>query len=891
MSTQQTYEKASLAAGELSDELHAATDLRAYQTGVARQENFVTLLEGVVTRCPGTRFIAELKNEAQRGKLWPFRYAKGDYYMLVFNGGKMRVVHDAGLVTSGVGGPVYEVTIPWTEAQLTTLRGAPLNNTLTFAVSGGRIVVVTRIAGDQWSVEEYLPKNGPIGTQNLNKTITVLPSATQGAVTLAGINGPFKVGDLGGVMRIDEANATLTPLWTAAENITQTLTPLPVASGSFGDMTDMGKLIDGDPMTYALRDNVRACYAGWTYAAPTAISALTVMPSGGSFTTVSQELTLEMWAKVGAAPINDTNGVLLGRKQFIDASNDGGVTVYSSDADALWSHIWFRLVAPGGPANFKATRADLTKRPVGYPMILRRWGENIYEAITDGSAGSSPPVHDADDAGYGGVVWRFRSKTYGFVRITSVTDANTAAGVVTLRLPDSALLAPSYRWWPPAWSDGEGWPETIQQHQQKLLFGRKGGLWITRPPPERDFLFTPNDDSAIAVSLTPPDGGARVDIQWMASSGIVVLGTADIEWSLRAPGSNDVLQAKTIDPVPDSQEGSRPQIPAKVDRGVVFVGANGQRLHYLKFDGLTQQLEPKELSAYARAVLGPGVAKVVWQKDPHKILWCMMDDGSLVGATFMPAQNIAAFWRRPMQNAFVEDIEVLPTLTDGRVDLYLTVRRVINGQTRRYIEMLQPFFKPRPALRPTAEGAWFVDCGISYSGVPVTRVLGAGHLVGQSVAVFADGAMQNRKVVAADGGVTLDAEASEVVLGIPQVARLRDLPRSLQVGGGTTRGKRQRATHVMVDVLHGGGGQVRVTYPAEDRNADPDDYPVTDTPFDDLIETGTDDYGMPVRLYTGQVPQVVTSESADTAVTEIVMDDAMPMTVRAITPDVMVEGN
>jgi hypothetical protein len=125
-----------------------------------------------------------------------------------------------------------------------------------------------------------------------------------------------------------------------------------------------------------------------------------------------------------------------------------------------------------------------------------------------------------------------------------------------------------------------------------------------------------------------------------------------------------------------------------------------------------------------------------------------------------------------------------------------------------------------------------------------------------------------------------------VVVGIPIVAHLRDLPRSLQIGGGSTRGKKQRANTIIVDVLNSAAGTARVTHPKQDRNSGPDD-----TPFDDLIETGADAYGMPIKLFTGQIELTVSSEGATSAVVEIITNSAMPMSVRAIVPDLIVEGD
>jgi hypothetical protein len=928
MPTRQEYEKSSLASGEISPELHGATDLRAYQTGVAAQENFVTILEGIAVRRPGTRFVTEMPNEAQRGKLWPFRYSEGDYYMLLFNGGKMRVLRDAGYVS--VGGAPFQASIPWSESELAQLRAAPLKNTLTFTSGTERIRVVTRIAQDNWTVVEYLPLNGPVEAQNLDTTKTVIPSATTGAITLAGSNGPFDMGMTGGVLRLDEANAGLTVLWTAGETIAAPSSPAPTPDGLFGSSVTSGALTDmtdGDETTAAGFSGTE-CYAGFHWNTPQTILNLlleaqrTIGPNYG-FTNAATALTLEIWGSTGAAPANSTAGTLLGSLTFVDNSSYGlnSLPLYVSSATQSWNNVWFRLrTSSGGSATFGVAGLGAYVPASGGALTLRRWGENIYQALAGGNSGSSPPVHDDGDASYGGITWRFRSKTYGFVRITGVTDTNTAAAIVITRLPDSATATSSYRWWPPSWSDGSGWPEIVLQHQQKFLFFRKNRLWITRPATVDDYAFTADTDSAIAATLAAPDDQSLPEIRWAASGGIVVIGTADIEWMLRAPASNDVLQAQTIDPIPDSLEGSMAQIPTKVDRGVIVVDATGTGLLYIKFDALTQQLSPELVSAAARHIPRPGVVAKAWQKHPHKILWLVLRDGTLAAVTFMPGEKIIAFHRHPMQNAFVEDIAAIPAIDDGQTEIYLIVRRTINGVVRRYVELLQPFFQPVDAvvntrvtatrmtdaadvrvtdtgdtriaisqvpkdIGPTAAGAWFVDCGLSYSGDPVTTISGLAHLENEVVAVFADGAMQQRKRVV-NGAIDLDGPASSVVVGLPVKARILDLPRSLQLPGGSSRGKPQRATDVIVDVLNAGGGQVRMTHPKLNRRDDDDD-----TPFDDLVETGADDYGDPVKLFTGQIAQTVTDDGASVAVVEIVCDDAMPCSVRAIVPDQIVEGD
>ncbi|WP_453680321.1 hypothetical protein, partial [Streptomyces sp. NPDC055642] len=70
--------------------------------------------------------------------------------------------------------------------------------------------------------------------------------------------------------------------------------------------------------------------------------------------------------------------------------------------------------------------------------------------------------------------------------------------------------------------------------------------------------------------------------------------------------------------------------------------------------------------------------------------------------------------------------ESVACVAEGDEDvLYTIVRRTINGAQVRYVERLHS------RLMPAEADAFFVDSGLTYSGVPVTVLSGLGHLEGQ----------------------------------------------------------------------------------------------------------------------------------------------------------------
>jgi hypothetical protein len=337
----------------------------------------------------------------------------------------------------------------------------------------------------------------------------------------------------------------------------------------------------------------------------------------------------------------------------------------------------------------------------------RRWNGNVYSALNAADAGVSPPTHTEGSvsSGNGKVTWVYLHSGFGYVSISAVTNANLATAQVTSQLPQSVVDHPTFRWFPPAWSAAQGFPELIAFNSPMLFFMRQEEFWFSSKIDPRDFGIGTTDDEAFSGKLRAPDG-SLVKGCWAAASGAWLVGTSDIEWLLRGPNISDALTIANIKAIPDNNEGSIAQVPAAIDGGVMFIGAGGKRLHFATVDPNrtgAQRLDVEELSVEAAHIFFPGAVKVVWQRDPHRLAWILFADGTLATLTYMVKENILAFARQPMVNAFVEDIAVIPSIDSG-TELYMIVRRTISGATKRYVEQLAPFFQPLDLDNPTAEG-------------------------------------------------------------------------------------------------------------------------------------------------------------------------------------------
>lgn len=725
-------EKITFAGGEASDELQGRADLARYQVCVARAENMVVLLEGAMTRRPGTRFVLELKNEAQKGRLIPFRFSGSDSYMKVVNGGVVRILKDGGFLLDGI--VPYEYPVPYVEADLPNLRWGQIGNSLFVASGAHEIREIIRNGHTDWTVTEYRPDGGPLGTQNFDTSKTIQANDITGSVILtANFNLFDPAKHLNAVFRLDEPDLAAVPLW-------------------------------------------------------------------------------------------------IGNETGLSAGN------------------------------------------------RRRFAGNVYEVVSGTDSGVNAPTHDEGDqsSGQGKVTWRYLHSGFGSVRITAILSPTTATATVISRLPESVRDGPTYRWHPPAWNAVDGWPKLVKVHRRGLFVARDQDWWLSVPgePRNMTIAFDPNDaDSAIASSMFSQDGSI-VSIQWAHSASVLVLGATDSEWIMRAPSLFDALTLANVQVDMDQQEGSAPQMPVPAQGGVLWISRSRERLMFGKFDRLPEAIEVEEVSKSARHILKGKAQGFTYQHDPHRIAWGYDASGLLIACTFIPKDQVVGWTRHPMTNGFVEDVQSIPSSDQGVSEVYMIVRRVINGQVRRYVEQLGPFFEPVDPDNPTAEGAWLVDCALAYQGPETTEVGGLDHLIGEKVRIVDRGAqLPGLYTVGTDGFVrNLPRPVADAVIGLPMRSYVKTLPFDVS-GNEGKRGDQKRASHVLLDRTKAIGGEIAVN------GGEPSPVDVT----------GAEDYGEPMRLRSGR-EFVGTFSPRDTDCTvELILDNALPFTLRGLSPDIDAE--
>lgn len=522
------------------------------------------------------------------------------------------------------------------------------------------------------------------------------------------------------------------------------------------------------------------------------------------------------------APLKLRNG------PFKDANTVEATTV---TADGTTGVVTVTATAPIFQAGhvgalFRIEAQDFSQTPAWEPGIKtiavgdkRRSEGKIYQAAQvagtgtgAGRTGTIQPIHtqgaewdgfgagkDINDKDWGSVLWQYVNDRYGIVEITAVAgDGLSCTATVIRTLPSTSA---TWRWSHALFSAAEGWPTAVCVWNERLVFA-KGSTVVGSVVgdfdnfAERDSTGAITADSAFRYSLASPN-----PIRWLRADLQLIVGTTKAEHAI-GPLNNNAAPGPTNLQAPlQSFYGSSVAQPVQVGSKTMFVQRGERKLREAGYSYDVNRYIATDTTVRAEHITRSGVTQLAYQQEPYGLLWAVRRDGTLLSFTYSEEQEVRGWSRHVLGGsssadgsapAIVEAIGTMPDPAGVTDQVWIAVRRYINGQVRRYVERLETFWDYGQAI---ADG-FFVDCGLTYSGAPASTIAGLGHLAGQTVWVLADGASHPDRVVSADGKITLanDITASKVQIGLAFRARVTTL--KLEAGGNA--GTAQAATKKIV---------------------------------------------------------------------------------------------
>lgn len=369
---------------------------------------------------------------------------------------------------------------------------------------------------------------------------------------------------------------------------------------------------------------------------------------------------------------------------------------------------------------------------------VRRSDGKTYLALTAGTTGSvkpihahhwlSPPPRAARMDGDNGVQWEFQDPGYGWVKILLInSDVSCNAGVLS-RLPAAVVGAPNAtpRWSFGSWTPYAGYPTHGVFFRERLVTMRDRNLWASvagdfESHMDRDDggVVTPESSMALNTLNDKAD-----PVQWMVSMGrALLIGTGGDEHALTVATENDPFGSGNAQINPQSSYGARGTPPLKVGDSVIFVQRSGRKLREMRIaESVEEKWVAADMTILSEHITKSGIIDITYQQERDSIVWAVMADGRLGGFTYNREQEIKGWHQHRIggyadvaetQFAAVESIVSCPSPDGGSDDLWMVVRRTIDGATKRYVEYMTEFHEKGD----DPENVFFVDSGLTLNNV------------------------------------------------------------------------------------------------------------------------------------------------------------------------------
>lgn len=467
------------------------------------------------------------------------------------------------------------------------------------------------------------------------------------------------------------------------------------------------------------------------------------------------------------------------------------------------------------------------------------------------------------------------SRVSGIIYITEVTSTTTATAGVISPIYDTAATK---NWSLAAFNPYDGYPRAIAFHEQRLIFGGTisdpSTIWGSVIGDFENFQRTSFDDASFAFTLAAQEGSA---IQSIVSHRDLMVFTQSEEW--RAFTSNEeVITPTNITFRRQSRYGSAYLQAFVANQSILFLQRGGRKIREFAYSQIEETSNAADLTLLAEHVTNGGIVQMAFQQQPDPILWAVTGNGVLLSMTFERDQNVVG-WSRHTTSGYVESLAVIYGDEGEADEVWLIVRRTIDGSSVRYVERLDPEVWVKlddPATY--SDRLIFSDSAIYISQSSSTAVSGLDHLEGEDVAVLADGEVVEDMTVAS-GAITLPTAATKIVVGLPYTSILQPTKTEIQMPDGSAQGRKALTRRLWFNFWKSLG----VEY------ADEVDSDTWDAAID--VTYDGEDATVEGGLFTGEIPALVTGSFRNNVDVAIRQTKPLPANILAVVAKFDVHGN
>lgn len=384
------------------------------------------------------------------------------------------------------------------------------------------------------------------------------------------------------------------------------------------------------------------------------------------------------------------------------------------------------------------------------------------------------------------------SRVFGLVKITgsATPSSNYEMAVEVIREIDSTEKTEI--WSLDAWNGADGYPRTVAFHEQRLMFGgnntQPNTIWGSTIADFQNFQRLGYDDSGLSFTLAATEGSA---IQGMVSHSTALnIFTQSEEWLLQSSSSESAISPSNVLARRQSRFGSEYRQPFVANESILFLQRGARKIREWVYNAIEERSRAADLTLLAEHVSKGGIVQLAFQQQPDPVIWAVTGDGVLLSMTFERDQNVVG-WSRHPTSGYVESVAVIYGDSGESDQVWLVVRRNINGSDTRYVERLDPEVWVKlddPATY--RDSLIYSDSAIVVTNAsPSATIIGLAHLEGETVTVLGDGQVYDDLEVSG-GGVTLSQPVTTAIVGLPYTSLLQPSKTEIPLPDGSSRGRK-----------------------------------------------------------------------------------------------------
>lgn len=523
----------------------------------------------------------------------------------------------------------------------------------------------------------------------------------------------------------------------------------------------------------------------------------------------------------GGAEVRNGRGYLTGGLIGIGWIEQGVVTIVGSSYRLVFDVSENPVSAQVGSASGLAD----VKEELAYPQGLTH--EVIFTATTTTSylqfRNNQPSAGAVDNvAGRLQGVDGFRSTDVGkYVRIndglillTQVTSASLVKGQIVRELSTGeTALAGAWQLLDAAWSATLGYPSVVAFFEGRLYFAGSARFPQTLWGSAIDdfFTFAPgvHDDEAVEFTITDSAGNITLNqIRWLMPAENLLAGTTHGEYRLTGPTEGAFTPSSPPLVRLQSTFGSDAVQPLRVGQALLFAQRQGSKLRQMAFDAESAStFLARDLSILSGHLLEDfRIVEMAYQAEPLSLVWAVRSDGVALALTYDLLEEVVA-WHHHTTDGEIESIAVIPHPTANAHQVWMSVKRTIQGVERHFIEYLddQSVMSYMDVDGNTVSWKGLtVDAGLVYSGVATDTITGLTYLNGKQVQMVGDGVVFPPQQVSS-GQVTLPQEVSLCFVGLAYTPEAELLPPEVATQRGSIQRRRKAYREILAQVYQTAG--------------------------------------------------------------------------------------